>query len=142
IKRLDYARVNETSADDYVHNSPDKRFSHSTSQLLYISTILLHPSLPATLQNEDVSQLRVVAQSLRDIAGGVATFGAAIDDDLFVRRPVRQKLRQQFVPAVFVQRKRARHMISGKFFDRPRVDRDRAITPGARLIGGTYFLLR
>src|SRR5260370_6332824 len=66
------------------------------------SSALLQPFFPAALQNENVFELRFVAQSFCDIAGGVAAFGAAIDDDFFLGRPVWQKLRQQFIPVVFV----------------------------------------
>ena len=49
------------------------------------SSLLLQPFFPAALEHEDVFELRFFAQAARDLAAGVATLAAAINDNFLVR---------------------------------------------------------
>src|SRR2546421_11207858 len=95
---------------------------------------LLPPRFPASLQNPDlVRQLRFVPQTPGDIFRQVAARGAAINDNLFLRRPIfREKLREHFAPAILIQRDRSRNMIALEFLRRPRIDPDDIRAPAAR----------
>src|SRR5437667_7252566 len=101
VERFDYPGINKNAANDQIDNAPENFHLFSTAQLLNVSTILFNPFFPAALENENVFDLRLVAQSFCDVTGSVTTFGAAINDDFFSGGPVWQKLRQQFVPTVF-----------------------------------------
>src|SRR6266404_4015637 len=103
------------------------------------SSLLLQPIFPAALEHENVFELRFTAQTAGDFAAGIATLAAAIHDGAFLGRPFFQKLREQFIPAVLVQRNRAGNMIAAKLFIRPRVDPDRVLAPGARLRERDHF---
>jgi len=127
VENLERAGVNENSAHDNVDDSPNEFHLNSLS-------ILLHPFFPAALENENIFELRFISQAFRNVARRVATFGAAIDDYFLVRRPVRQKLREQLVPAILVQRKCAGHVILRKIIIRPRVHPKGAVTPRPCLI--------
>src|SRR4051812_18022786 len=88
----------------------------------FASFLRLEPCFPATLEHEHVWQLRIVTQTSRYIAAGVAALAAAINDDLLFRRPLRKKLRQQFIPTVLVKRNRTGNMFLLEFVIGPRVD--------------------
>src|SRR4029434_2674277 len=95
IKNLDYAGVNEYSANDKIENAPKNlHVTCHPSLVTRHSSLLLHPSFPAAIENEDPFHLGLIAQTFRDVARGIATLGAAINDNFFLRRPVRQKWRQ------------------------------------------------
>src|SRR5467141_4993513 len=102
-------------------------------RLTFASFLRLQPLFPATLKDEYVWQLRFLAQAAGDFATGVAAQAAAIDDNLFLWRPHSQNLRQQFIPAVFIQRHSSRDMITRKFGIRPRIDPNCIAAPGPRL---------
>src|SRR6476620_21923 len=80
------------------------------------SSVLLHPRFPPAFEDENVGELRLLAQVASNFPAGVAAQATAIDDDFFAGRPYGQKLRQQFVPPVFVQRNRAGNVIARKLF--------------------------
>src|SRR6266550_1050559 len=70
---------------------------------MFSSSLVFEPFFPATLEHENIFQLRFSAQFSRDFATRVTALAAAVNDDLFFRRPSCQKLRKQFVPTVFIQ---------------------------------------
>src|SRR6266542_1911620 len=153
IERFNSAGINENSADNQIHNSPDEfHDSEQTSNIqrptpnwliktrsTLASFLRLQPLFPATLKDEHVWQLRFLAQAAGNFATGVAAQTAAIDDNLFLWRPHRQKLRQQFIPAVFIQRNSSGNMITSKFGIRPRIDPNCIVAPGTRLRRGDHF---
>src|SRR5262249_30072621 len=67
------------------------------------SSLLLQPLFTAALKNENIFELRLVAQPFRNVTACITTLGAAINDNFLPSRRVGQKLPQQFVPAIFVQ---------------------------------------
>src|SRR5207244_8056152 len=88
---------------------------------------------PATLKNEHVFELRFIAQTSRDFAARGTALAAAVDNDAFLGRPRRQKLRKKLVPAVFVQLHSIRDMIPFKFRIWSRIYPDHISVPSARL---------
>ena len=66
------------------------------------SSALLHPRFPTAFEHEHVRNLRFLAQPFCYFASEIATFRTAINNNLFARRPPGQKLRQQFIPPVFI----------------------------------------
>ena len=52
--------------------------------------IFLQPRFPTTFEHEHLRELRFLAQAAGRFPAGVTTQAAAIDDDLFSRRPRRQ----------------------------------------------------
>src|SRR5205807_4501547 len=98
-----------------------QRSSLDVGRSAFGSFVLLYPRFPTAFEPEHVRNLRFLAQSLRYFAGEIATLRTAIDDDLFPLRPRRQKLRQQFIPPIFVQRKRAGNMIARELVIRPSI---------------------
>src|ERR1022692_4661460 len=77
----------------------------------FSSSLRLKPLFPTSLEDEHVFQLRFAAKTMRDFTAGVAALRAAIDHDLFLRRPEHEKLREQFVPMIFVQQNCAGNVI-------------------------------
>src|SRR5687768_9535949 len=69
---------------------------------------------------------------MRDLAARTAAISTAIDDNAFLGSPDRQHLRQQFVPAIFIEQQSARHMLTLELFLRPRIDPDRVGAPSLR----------
>src|SRR5207247_5295655 len=113
-----------------------------SSLVTHHSSLLLEPFFPATFKDEDVFELRLVTQTARDFATGIAVQAAAINHNLFRRRPRRQKLRQQRIPAVLVQGESSGHMIVREIFVRARIDPDGTVAPRARLFHADYFRRR
>src|SRR5262245_8616451 len=103
------------------------------------SFILFLPDFPPALEHEHVRNLRVLAQPFRKLPREIATLRAAIHNYLLPRRPRSQKLRQQSVPAIFVQRNRTRRMIASTLGIRPGVNPYGTVTPLARLIDAHHF---
>ena len=60
----------------------------------------------------------------------------------FAGRPNRQKLRQQFIPPVFIQRNRTGNVIVRELIVRPCIDPDRSVAPFTRLLDGDHFRRR
>src|SRR5213593_2489222 len=57
-----------------------------SSLVTHHSSLLLEPFFPATFKDEDVFELRLVTQTARDFATGIAVQSAAINHNLFRRR--------------------------------------------------------
>ena len=93
------------------------------------SSILLQPRFPAAFEHEHVGELRFLAQAMGNFPAGVTTQATAIDDDFFAGRPHRQKLRQQFIPPVFIQRNRAGNVIARELIVRPRINPESQCRP-------------
>ena len=106
---------------------------------MFASFLRLQPFFPAALEHENVFELRLIAQSFRHFATRIATLAAAINDDTFLRRPILEKLRQQFVPPIFIQRERAGNVIAGEIFIRPGIHPDNVFAPCARLSDRSQF---
>src|SRR6266849_10421821 len=119
-----------------------ERWALSVERSAFCSSALLHPGFPAALEHEHIRKLRFLAQPFGHFTGKIATLRAAIDNDLFPRRPHSQKLRQQLVPAIFVQRNRTRHMITCKLVIRASIDPDGTVSPRARSIDAHQFRRR
>ncbi len=83
-----------------------------------------------------------LSEAMGNFPAGVTAQAAAIDNDFFAGRPNRQKLRQQFIPPVFVQRNRARNVIAREFIVRPCINPDRSVAPFTRLLDGDHFRRR
>src|SRR5213594_3261447 len=98
---------NEQCGDNQIDNAPedvscsifDVRCSAAARELKVrrwaLSSSLLQPRFPATFEHEYVTNLRFLAQSFRHLPSQIATFRTAVNNNLFARRPSRQKLRQQ-----------------------------------------------
>src|ERR1051325_2186403 len=92
--------------------SPHSAFG--VGRWVFSSSVFLPPFFPSAFEHEHGLELRFVAQALRDLARGVAALRAAVHHHLFLGRPGGQKLREQFVPAIFVQQDRAGNMVTRK----------------------------
>ena len=106
------------------------------------SSVLLEPRFPAAFEHEHVGELRFLAEAVGNFPAGVATQAAAIDDDFFARRPNRQKLRQQFIPPVFIQRNRAGNVLVRELIVRPCINPDRSVAPSSCLLDRHHFRRR
>src|SRR5215472_17505277 len=103
------------------------------------SSVLFQPRFPPAFEHEYVGELRLLAETTGNFPAGVAAQATAIDDDFFTGRPYGQKLRQQFVPPVFVQRNRAGDVIARKLFVRPRINPNRSVAPSMGLIDSHHL---
>ena len=103
---------------------------------------LLEPRFPAAFEHEHVRELRFLAQATGNFPTGVTAQATAIDDGFFAGRPHGQKLRQQFIPPVFIQRNRAGNVIGRELILRPCIDPDRSVAPSTRLLDGDHFRRR
>ena len=110
----------------------------SSLATLHLS-LLPEPFFPTALEHENIFELRFSAQAASDFAAGIATLATAIDYGAFLGRPFFQKLREQFIPTVLVQRNCAGDMVTREFFVRPRVDPDCVLAPGASLRERDHF---
>ena len=81
---------------------PVRRSALGVERSAFASFVFLYPRFPAAFQDEHIRELRFFAQAAGNFPAGVTAQTAAINDDLFAGRPTRQKLRQQFIPAVFI----------------------------------------
>ena len=77
-----------------------------------------------------------------DFPAGVAAQAAAIDDDFLAGRPNRQKLWQQFIPPVFIQRNRTGNVIVRELIVRPCINPNRSVGQFTRLLDGDHFRRR
>src|SRR5215813_9083753 len=103
------------------------------------SSVFLQPRFPATFEDKYIGELRFLAQAAGNLPAGVTAQAAAIDDDFFAGSPHGQKLRKQFVPAVFVQRNRAGNVITRELVVRPCVNPDRSVAPSTCLLDSHHF---
>jgi len=65
--------------------------------------MLILPDLPAALEDEDVGEGGLVAETAGDVMAGLATEAAAIDDDFARGVPVVEDAGEEIVPAVFIE---------------------------------------
>src|SRR6266481_2763918 len=106
------------------------------------STVSLEPRFPAAFEHEHVGELRFLAEAVGNFPAGIAAQAAAVDDDFFARRPNRQKLRQQFIPPVFIQRNRAGNVLVRELIVRPCINPDRSVAPFTCLVDSHHFRRR
>src|SRR5438132_13040204 len=116
-----------------------ERWTLSIERSAFASSIFLHPGFPSGFEHEHVRKLRFLAQASGNFPAGITTQAAAINDDFFSRGPRRQKLWQQFIPSVFIQRQRAWNVIARELVVRSGIDPDGVVTPCARLIDSHQF---
>ena len=95
----------------------------------WVHLFFLQPRFPAAFEHEHVGELRFFAQAAGNFPAGVTAQAAAIDDGFFAGRPNRQKLRQQFIPPVFIQRNRAGNVIVREVIVRPCINPNRSVFP-------------
>src|SRR5262249_48191417 len=106
------------------------------------SSVLFQPRFPPAFEHEYVGELRLLAETTGNFPAGVAAQATAIDDDFFAGRPYGQKLRQQFVPPVFVQRNRAGDVIARELVVRSRINPNRRVAPSTCLLDRDHFRRR
>ena len=109
-----------------------RRWALGVERSMFASSVLfLEPRFPTAFEHKDVGELRFFAQAMGDFPAGVTAQATAIDDDFFARRPNRQKLRQQFIPPVFIQRNCTGNVIFPEIIVRPCINPDRSV-PNSR----------
>ena len=103
------------------------------------------PFFPSAFEHEDgvfafvIFELRFFTKSARNFGSGVTTLRTTVNDYSFFGRPLPEKLREQFVPTVFIQQNRARNMIVLKILSGPGINPHHAIAPASRLIDGNHL---
>src|SRR6266496_6414720 len=98
------------------------------------SSVLLEPRFPAALENDNILNVRFISQPFCHVAGSVTAFGAAINNDFLIGRPIKKNLGQQFIPPVLIQRQRAGNVIARELLVRPGIHPYNVSAPSARLI--------